>query len=724
MLGTGTAGTTPDKDKLAEMRSGASCFEAVDVQAAMADKPQEAVRVFVLSGKPEVVECDILIVGGGMGGVAAALSAARPGLTVCLTEETDWLGGQMTSQGVSALDENYLVETSGACRSYQQLRGAIRRHYRACPGISPQCSASEYLNPGNCWVSRLSFEPAVALAKLDELLRPALADGLLRIFLRWKPVSVKVIRGRVKSVLMVHLESGAFKEFRPRICLDATELGELLPLAGVPFSCGAESKDETHELHAPEAANPENVQDFVFPFVVEFRPGESHIISKPPHYEDFRAAGKFSFFGYKMFAEVRSLTEAGKEVCYLPFWEYRRLVARDNFPQSDCRFDLSMINWESNDLRGENIIDKPAKMVAYRLALAKDLSLGFLFWLQTEARRDDGGVGYPELLLRRDVLGTRDGLSMYPYIRESRRIKARRIVKEVDIAFATTSGARARLFPDAVGIGFYPIDIHGHQDVPGAGQSSRPFQIPLGALVQDKVRNLIPACKNIGTTHVTNGAYRLHPVEWALGESAGIIAAFCRQANTHAGKILNNKRRLREVQRQLIEQGSPVFWFDDVATDHPFFAAIQFLSITAIMKASAESLHFRPEEPVSRAEAAAAFSRLLKLKEPASGMSFQSGEQPSAQERCRHLKPADVEDGDPEFEAIMSCLKSGLLTLRASNCFCSDAPLSASELASVSNHSLLQCRFTAKTDEVTITRAQFAGWLYKIATRKKYFGSV
>src|SRR6185436_5155950 len=106
-------------------------FEILDVEKLDAANPQAAVKTLRPSGKPPGIKCDLLIAGGSMGGVAAAIIAARAGLSVCITEETSWLGGQMTSQGVSALDENYLVETSGATRSYQLLRAAIREYYRA-----------------------------------------------------------------------------------------------------------------------------------------------------------------------------------------------------------------------------------------------------------------------------------------------------------------------------------------------------------------------------------------------------------------------------------------------------------------------------------------------------------------------------------------------------------------------------------------------------------------
>src|SRR5881394_413534 len=85
-------------------------------------------------------DCDVLIAGGGTGGVAAALAAARSGRRVVLLEETDWLGGQLTSQGVSALDEHEHIESCGGTASYYALRNAIRAHYG-----EP--------NPGHCWVT-------------------------------------------------------------------------------------------------------------------------------------------------------------------------------------------------------------------------------------------------------------------------------------------------------------------------------------------------------------------------------------------------------------------------------------------------------------------------------------------------------------------------------------------------------------------------------------------
>ncbi|RYG67018.1 FAD-dependent oxidoreductase, partial [bacterium] len=67
------------------------------------------------------LHADIAIIGGGTGGVAAALAALRAGKSVILTEETDWIGGQFTSQAVPP-DEHPWIEQFGCTRSYRRLR--------------------------------------------------------------------------------------------------------------------------------------------------------------------------------------------------------------------------------------------------------------------------------------------------------------------------------------------------------------------------------------------------------------------------------------------------------------------------------------------------------------------------------------------------------------------------------------------------------------------------
>src|SRR5699024_8508112 len=112
-------------------------------------------------------DTEILIVGAGLGGVAAALAAARQGARVVLTEEFDWIGGQSTSQAVPP-DEHPWIEDFGCTRSYRAFRDGIRDYYRRAYPLTDAARARTDLNPGAGWVSKLCHEPQVALAVLEE----------------------------------------------------------------------------------------------------------------------------------------------------------------------------------------------------------------------------------------------------------------------------------------------------------------------------------------------------------------------------------------------------------------------------------------------------------------------------------------------------------------------------------------------------------------------------
>jgi hypothetical protein len=102
--------------------------------------------------------------------------------------------------------------------------------------------------------------------------------------------------------------------------------------------------------------------------------------------------------------------------------------------------DLTLFNWPGNDYRDRSIIDRPAAEVAASLQDAKRVSLGFLHWLQTEAPTSGDRHGAPEIMLRPDAMGTDDGLSKHPYIRESRRIVALKTIVESEVSAQFQTG--------------------------------------------------------------------------------------------------------------------------------------------------------------------------------------------------------------------------------------------------------------------------------------------
>lgn len=539
----------------------------------IAAKETHAAPAQSLSPRAKEMTKDLVIIGGGLGGCAAALAAARNGLSVIMTEETDWIGGQITQQAVPP-DENKWIETFGGTRSYQKLRTNIRDFYRRNYPLTEKSLADKYFNPGNCWVSRIGCEPRVALAVLYEMLAPYLGNGQVQILLMHKAVRAATNRDRVEAVCVRDLESGNDLILRASFFADATEQGDLLPLTKTEYVIGAEAKSETGEPHAKERAQPDNLQGFTFCFALDYLAGEDHTIYKPRDYsfwhdfimktnstqEDYR----FLSFDERDSKKIGFDPEARKG-----FWTYRRIADRDFFAPGFYRGDLTLVNWPQNDYSFGMICDVSEAETKKHLDRAKQLSLSLVYWLQTEAPRPDGNTGWKGLRLRPDVVGTTDGLAKYPYIREGRRIKAEFTALEQHVTTEARmketglpkDDVRATQFADTVGIGSYRMDLHitttGDH---GAYGSTLPFQIPLGALIPRRVENLLPACKNLGVTHLTNGCYRLHPVEWNIGEAAGTLAAFCIAQKKSPREVRNKPELLADFQNVLRHDGVRLEW--------------------------------------------------------------------------------------------------------------------------------------------------------------------
>jgi hypothetical protein len=539
------------------------------------------------STNTQELNADVVICGSGLGGCAAALASLRNNLTVILTEETDWPGGQLTQQGVPP-DEHQWIETHGATQLYRDFRNSIRQYYKSNYPLTDAALANKFLNPGDGSVSKLCNEPRVALAVLMEMLAPFISSGKLILLTEYKIISADSSGDIVHAVKAYNqLEDKSVILVAPYF-IDATELGDLLPLSGTEFITGTESKKETGELHAPEKGNPENNQAFNYCFAIDYLPGEDHTIEKPHDYEFWRSykpqmtpswPGKLLDLHYSN-PSTLSAKELGFEPTgadtepLLNLWTYRRIINQNNFKPGTFQSDITIVNWPQNDYFIGNLIVATTSDYKKHIESAKQLSLSLLYWLQTEVPNSNGGIGWRGLRLRKDIMGTEDGLAKHPYIRESRRIKALFTVKEEHVGkdnLALVTGKNnnnlAADFYDSVGTGYYHMDLH-----PTCGGNnyidfdSLPFQIPLGSLLPERVKNLIPANKNIGTTHITNGCYRLHPVEWNIGEAAGSLTTFALKKKVIPKAVRENKNLLEEFQNLIRSRGIETNWPESLFT--------------------------------------------------------------------------------------------------------------------------------------------------------------
>ncbi len=510
------------------------------------------------------LKCDIAVIGASLGGLRAALSAAKLGKKVILTEETDWVGGQLTSQAVPP-DENSYIETQGATKSYLDYRKKVRQYYSELPTIKEEFKSAKIFDPGDSWVSRIAHEPKVALAIFEEELKPYYENGLIRFLPFTVAVSAQTEKDDIESLVLKNLKN----EEKIRLCadiyVDGTDTGDLLPIVGAEYVTGAESFEQTHEPHAPKLPLPQDMQPatwvFALEMVDELLPQDK--IEKPKNY-DYYASMKANYddnlilswycieLNSKKKRELRMFSGEVKDRGGL--WEYRRIKGQSRYIVKIN--ELSLINWPQQDYIFGNLFETDD--AEHHKREAKEFSKCLAYWIQNEAPRKEGGYGY-SVRLSPDTLGTDDGFAKAPYIRESRRIIAKETVREQDVSVDYLSNPK-RYF-DSVGVGHYCMDLHetivSHSVF---NKETNPFEIPLGALIPIRIKNLIPACKNIGTTHFTSSCYRLHPIEWNIGESAGYLAAFCLANNVKPVDVYNDLEMVRQFQAILIEAGVQLHW--------------------------------------------------------------------------------------------------------------------------------------------------------------------
>jgi hypothetical protein len=632
----------------------------------------------------QVVDCDILVGGGGLAGSAAAYESLLAGRTVCLTEITDWVGGQLSAQGTSALDEAKKQRSlSFFPRGYNELRQRITQKYGK-------------LNPGDCWVSESCFLPKDGHAIVWDMLQQAAKAGKGK--LKWFPNTViKELRlsvdGRLISdaIAIQHqpapnapalntlrlsetLEdsyryedskqlSKTIVRFVPRprpqnqpfdpktvqgpewLVIEATETGELVALADVPYRLGLDPRTPHNPSAAVLTNDPYCTQGFTYTFAME-QTAEPQSQVKPAFYETYQP-----YYGY----------DADRRKADFNFvFTYRRIWAPTTGPRikagpmtvnAPLPGHISMQNWVwGNDYRpgtaSDNLIYSREQLLSTgqllpggwmgglrgdTLRRGEESALGFYYWLTagtTDSQLGDGvKQSHPNQRLLQgptSPMGTEHGLSKYPYIRESRRIIGRPSliypqgfsIDEIDISsqdfrdafyrqalseseyrslwvalsglemFAVVRGeipidaikrrTRSTIYPDSVGISQYAIDFHpcmelappeapGNQERPGVRQAhgqSYPAQIPLRAMIPQRIDNLLVAGKSMAMSNIAAAAYRVHSFEWSSGAAAGTVAAFSLSHGVFPSELVDGlpswEPLLAQLRQQLAEEGNPI----------------------------------------------------------------------------------------------------------------------------------------------------------------------
>lgn len=519
------------------------------------------------------MEADIVIIGASLGGVAAARAAAKAGRRVIMTEETDWIGGQLTSQAVPP-DEHRWIESFGCTASYREFRDRVRTYYKNNYPLTEEAMANSVLNPGNGWVSRIAHEPKIALRVLEDMLAPYVNTRQIQILYDTAAISAETQGSEIISVRVKNEKSGEEYQLTGQYFLDGTDNGDLLPMTGTEYLIGSESAGQTGEPHALDEADPEDIQSITHVAAVEYVEGGNFTIARPANYEFWRSYTPLfanipllSWFtaDVKDTAKLKQYTMFPNDQGIPSLWTYRRIVDPSLWREPLPSGEVTLLNWAQNDYYVAPVIGVTAEQKRAHAEQAKELTRSLVYWLQTEAPRLDGGKGYPGVRLRGDVLGTEDGLAKAAYIRESRRLKALYIISEHDVSKELRGNEGIKRYSDSVGVGSYHLDLH------PTTKSQRsfyipnyPYEIPLGSFIPIRMSNYLPACKNIGMTQIANGCYRLHPTEWNIGEAAGYLAAYSVTHDIRPKQVYESAEHLASFQQQLQEQGVELHWPDEV----------------------------------------------------------------------------------------------------------------------------------------------------------------
>ncbi|MGB3789431.1 MAG: FAD-dependent oxidoreductase, partial [Phormidesmis sp.] len=431
-------------------------------------------------------------------------------------------------------------------------------------------------------------------------------------------------RSRVTGVKFQNLKTGDRFTVMAPVTVEATDFGDLLELGNLPSRVGQEARNDTGEAILPEQAIPACQQSFTFNVMVErTTPGQGRQMAAPAGY------GKEPWLNPDDFTEDYWINRGSwsKRDFFEPFgiFRYRRVLRRSLDEKTVSVGDVAAINWGTsahpqkgqccgNDFRQGHLIGIGRQERKELVQRARDRAAAYIYYLQTHGAKD--------LKPRGDLTWTLDGIALEPYIREARRGIAITTIRHEDVAEAFfPNKARARTFDDSLGIGQYHyLDLHGnlvegHITPKGKDVTALPFSLPARSLVPMTVDGLVLSAKSIGTTHITNAAYRMHPIEWAIGEASGFLAVFAAWTGESPRRIVETVPLLRKLQGFMARSGVPLFWFDDVSHNDHDFEAIQVMAATGIIRSESESnLHFRPYANVTRAVVSTALVSLLQLE--------------------------------------------------------------------------------------------------------------
>lgn len=523
-----------------------------------------ALSCFLMSlascSKPEHV--DVLVIGGGASGISAGVQSARMGVSTMVVEETPWIGGMLTSAGVSCIDGNYRMQSG----IFGEFADSLSHRY----------GGWDALKTG--WVSNINFEPHVGQEILTNI--AASCGDFLQV--RRETVMTEVFKEDGRWVVKFRNPNGKQYAVTADVLIDGTELGDVAKACGVDYKIGMESSADTGESIAPDESN-DIIQDLTFVAILkDYGPNADMTIEEPEGYDP-------APFYNSCVNQYSTEPETGQAL-----WTPQMMITYGRTPNGKY-----MINWPiyGNDYYVNTIeMTREERTLAY--AEAKKFTLSFIYFIQTE-------LGMKNLGLADDEFPTDDGLACFPYHRESRRIVGESFFT-VDAA-AKPYDYKCPYYRAGIAVGDYAVDHHHfrHPDwknLPDLEFYPIPsFNVPLGVMLpkQNGVENLIVAEKSVSVSNLMNGATRLQPVVMQIGQAAGVLAALSQLQEKPVKKV-----SVRDVQETLLEAGCYIMPYLDLDKNDQHFKALQKIGATGILRGEgrnvgwANQTWFRANDPL------------------------------------------------------------------------------------------------------------------------------
>jgi hypothetical protein len=503
---------------------------------------------------------DVLVIGASASGIAAGIQSARMGVQTIIAEPTTWLGGMITAAGVCAFDGNHSMPSG----LFGEFREALHKVYGGASKVSTG------------WVSNTLFEPHVGDSIFKSMV---LHTKGLTVKYQFQFVSAIKNNNAITGAIFLHLPTNQKVTIYAKQVIDATELGDVLANAGVPYSLGMEASAVTGEdVHVSETND--IVQDITYVAILkDYGKGTDKTIPRPKNYDPSEFDGACTDYYFNT-AKPKPNVDAKKMLDYGKLPNKKYMI---NWPNSGNDIYLNIVEMNEADREKE-------------LVKAKEQTLRFIYFIQHQ-------LGFKNLGLADDEYPTADKLPLIPYHRESRRVKGlvRFDVKHIAKPFDSPNP----LYKTGIAVGDYPIDHHHKKNLKAPQHLDfypvPSFNIPLGSLIPQDISGLIVAEKSISVSNVVNGTTRLQAIALLIGQAAGTLAAQAVQQNLDAQNI-----PVRKVQLGLLNSNAYIMPYFDVPQSHPQFIATQKIGATGILKGQgvpyswANRTLFHPDSLVNR----------------------------------------------------------------------------------------------------------------------------